>query len=189
MNSMTRNSWQTAGWGAAAALLMIPSISQAIPMRDGIVVRTAGGDVVAEKWATEAEILAAGPTGLFYIDMVGLVDLSQFELYTAVYEPGGNGTTGPWSDIFGVAQVSGDYYLGFMSGPGSASIADGAAFTIEELPGGMDMTMYLSPGMRQDNFTATFYSSAPEAAPDTGGTLALLGLGLGSVLLSRRLKP
>jgi hypothetical protein len=123
-----------------------------------------------------------------------LPDMTQYGNYTVLTE--GNGTI---SDVFGVVNFSGTFFIGFQSDPegGIASVSStfvnpngGTPTTMPEGSGGpFDATKYLSSAQRGQGITATFQSDPAVPEPSTLTLLGLGSLGLVGYAWRRRKQP
>jgi len=92
---------------------------------------------------------------------------------------------GNLTDVFGV--INGE--LAFASGPiqSPGSVLSVVAVIIPQDSGLFSATMYLSPDLRAEGYTAQFFSapSSVPSVPDGGATSALLGLSVSGLVLLR----
>lgn len=128
---------------------------------------------------------------IYYIPDDTLANPSEWGDYTMLYENGGNANSGPWSDIIGVANEGGSYYLAFMSDTEASPVTgyspvNGRAY--EENPEGMetdvDVTYLLNPDLVAQGYTAKFIDD-PVPEPST---FALAALGIAGLMICRRRK-
>ena len=173
---------------AVALLFAGTTISEAQtdPLSDWLRVYDPSGNIYAEVSVLESQEVAGQ---IYYIDDPNLIDLAQFGNYTALIEPGGNPNTGPFSDSFGIASVSGGLYLAFSSDTdvGGDPFGIDAPIKLFETGGIYDATMYLSPQLRTAGYTAAFWSDTEQhGVPDAGATIGLLGLALTGLGLLRK---
>ena len=144
------------------------------PIFDRLTVYKPDGSVYASVWVDEVN---EDPNQFYFINDESLIDPAQFGNATALIEPGGDPTNGPFSDIFGIfSDLNSHFFLGFQSDgdPGVQFGSDGAAIFLTEVDGASyDATLYLNPDLKLMGYKATFeVGNIPEPA-----SLALLGLG------------
>lgn len=161
---------------AGASLIVASGIAAADPVYDTITVYDGSQNVIASVTGTQAQADAGDN-----IILPGIaVDLSQFGNYSLVVD---NGTV---VDIYGICdQCSGSdtYNLGFQMFP-----QDYAPQNVNNDTGlPLSMTQYLAPDLQDAGDTAWFTvtGSITQPVPEPG-SLGLLALGLGSLLLMRR---
>ena len=155
--------------------MLAPAASPATagPILDGLTVYRRDGTVYASVWVDDADQV---PGQLYFINDSSLIDPDQFMNATALYEPGGNSTSGPFSYSFGVASPnpddpSPDFFLGFQAG--GIPIPDITYTAMEVAGASYDATRYLDSVLRVQGYTAVFQV---DVVPEPG-SLALLGLG------------
>jgi len=176
---------------STGALLLGLSLSAPIPAgaapavcgvnpSDCLVVFNAAGAVVSSVAAAEPE----NPAIIFTVPGIA-PDPAQFNNATSLLEPGGNSFSGPFSDIFGVAQINGAFFLGFASDDEVTTPLgnQGAIFLFETGAGPYNATMYLAPALRAAGDTAQFFSDVEVPEP---ASLILLGSSLLGLALIRR---
>ena len=173
------NSWKMAALLAFALLLVRPAAADSIS--DSLTVFDAAGNVVYQVSVTEAN---EDPNEIYFINVPGLINPAQFGNATTVLDADGS-----YSDIFGIAGVNGDLFLAFNSdteGFPALYGSQGAIFLPEGNGGFFDATMYLSPDLIAQGYSAQFFSDGDEAAVPEPGTLILLATGLAGAAGSLR---
>jgi len=179
-NTAVKKMQRLVGVGALA-LAALPAMAGSIS--DRLTVYKPDGSVYASVWVDEVN---EDPNQFYYINDASLIDPAEFGNATALIEPGGNPTNGPFSDIFGIfSDLTSNFFLGFQSDgdPGVQFGPDGAAIFLTEVDGASyDATRYLAPNLLTLGYTATFeVGNIPEP-----GSLALLGLGTLALSAYRR---
>lgn len=167
----------------AACVCCAPSLfAQTSPVSDWMKVWDGSGQLVTSITVTEADEIRNGPGFIYQIDNVLVpVDVSQFGNYGVLEEQ-----PGVYSDIFGIANIGSDYHLSFSSDVDGVPFPYGPAHIVLPETGiPVDVTMYLSPALRANGWTAQFWSDT-EGVPDAGATAGLLGLALMGLGLLRR---
>lgn len=144
-----------------------PGISDAFIVFDPL------GNVFAMSQVADA---VENSTQIIYLQGVA-IDPTQFGNPTVLTEPGVNPLQG-YSDIFGIATGGPDGMdLAFSSNDDNSLVNFGQfPRTFPEGNGVFDATMYLSPQLQAQGFTAIFESSSGDSVPEPG-TLTLLALG------------
>jgi len=167
------------GAGLACALLFASPLF-ADNISDYFRVTDPNGKVVYQFAVSEG---IEDPNEIYFINVKGLVDPSQFGNATTLVEPDGS-----FSDIFGIASINGDLFLAFNSDSETSPAAygnQGNIFLEEGQGGTWDATMYLNPSLQAQGYTAQFWSDGDVVVPEPG-TMALLGAGLMGVIGSLR---
>lgn len=172
--------------GCKIAALLAAILFGTVPLcadtvSDSLTVFDAAGKVVYSVSVTEA---LEDPSEIYFINVTGLADANNSTPTTLL------NADGSYSDIFGVAYVNGDYFLGFNSDTESAPAAYGSAgsiFLAEGNGGPFDATVYLDPSYQAQGYTARFFSDADVVVPEPGSLNLLAGglLGLGGILRRR----
>jgi hypothetical protein len=141
------------------------------------------GGVFSSVAVTEAE---EDPTALYVVPGVAGNPAGGT---TTLIELGGNAIDGPFSDIFGVADLDTALVLAFQSdGEGTElSPPPGTIFLFETTEGPYDATIYLHPDLQSQGYTAQFFSDVEVSVPEPS-SLILLGSGLLGFALIRRRK-
>ena len=167
---------------ACVVFAAVPGVADAIS--DTMTVFGPTGAVFAQVSATESQ--EGGGTNVFLIGNPFIADPNQFGNATTLCEVAGCNATSPpsdFSDIFGVVQatIAGQvfYFLAFTSdGENGTAFGNQGAHFLLELPGAVySATMYLTPALQAQGYTAEFQSDPFSPIPEPG-TLVLLGSGL-----------
>ena len=169
--------------GIAALLFSGPTaFGQSSPVSDWLRVYDPLGNIIQQVQATEFDEMNSGGAAIYSITVPGLVDLTTAPVPpTQVMDPDGS-----VSDIFGIANNQGGFYLSFASDSDTAPFPySGFPNQVMETGLPMDATMYLAPALQAQGYKAAFWSDL-DVVPDGGATAGLLGLALVGVFSLRR---
>jgi hypothetical protein len=153
--------------GASLLLCATPVLADTIS--DSLTVYSPSGNAVASVSAPEA---SEDSNHVYIIPYTGVVNEQLFGDPTVLLDPDGK-----VSDVFGIYEQDDNLYLAFESASGTSAPAFGTSDRIfPEGNGVFDATLYLSPGLQQDGYTATFSSDTDTVAEPS--TVVMLSIGL-----------
>lgn len=159
------------------SLLFSPKPVFADAISDSLTVYSPTGVAVASVSANENE---ENPTHVYIIPYTGIVNDQLYGDPTVLLDANGKA-----SDIFGIYEKDDDLYLAFSSDSDTKAVAFGPTDRIfQEGQGVFDATLYLSPALQQDGYTATFVSDADTVSEPS--TLAMLTIGLAFLAMATR---
>jgi hypothetical protein len=172
-------------------LLLLPLTAGANPVdpiSDWLRVYDRSGNILYGVSITESQ---EDINKVYYINVPGLVDLSQFQNPTVLHKASGP-LKGQAADIFGVGVINyglpgGGFFLAFASDSETAPAYQNptnALINFVKTQEIWDATMYLAPDLRTQGWTAEFYTTL-YVAPLPGAML-LLGSGLLGLAVLRK---
>jgi hypothetical protein len=151
------------------SLVLSPKVVFADTISDSLTVYSPTGVAVASVLAKEN---GENPNHVYIIPYTGIVNDQLYGDPTVLLDANGKA-----SDIFGIYDKDDKLYLAFSSDSDTEAVAFGPTDRIfQEGQGVFDATLYLSPALQQDGYTATFVSDA-DAVPEPS-TLVTLSIGL-----------
>jgi PEP-CTERM motif len=155
---------------------------------DAFTVYNQNHQIAFSSFVTKDQEELNGASTIYYIENDDIADPNQWGNYTSVLKSPTNLTM---SDAFGVASRGSEFLLFFLSDTSTepCPYPPGPNTVFEQLlPSGryggiFDATMYLSPDLQSQGWTASFESGMPVPEP---ATVLLMGSGIGALILLKR---